>query len=140
MKWIFLATLIRTGQSEPDPEITEKVESFLTSDQSGHTNNWAVLVCASRYWFNYRHVANTLAVYRSVKKLGIPGRYKFPQLPRYFFSFQILKFYFSWQMIWHVMDVTVPLVLFIIIEIKFLICMVEMWKWTFVAKKLPFRI
>lgn len=21
---------------------------------SGHTNNWAVLVCASRYWFNYR--------------------------------------------------------------------------------------
>lgn len=72
MKWIFLATLIRTGQSEPDPEITEKVESFLTSDQSGHTNNWAVLVCASRYWFNYRHVANTLAVYRSVKKLGIP--------------------------------------------------------------------
>ena len=20
----------------------------------GHTNNWAVLVCASRYWFNYR--------------------------------------------------------------------------------------
>jgi phosphatidylinositol glycan class K len=19
-----------------------------------HTNNWAVLVCASRYWFNYR--------------------------------------------------------------------------------------
>jgi phosphatidylinositol glycan class K len=22
--------------------------------ESGHTNNWAVLVCASRYWFNYR--------------------------------------------------------------------------------------
>ena len=21
---------------------------------STHTNNWAVLVCASRYWFNYR--------------------------------------------------------------------------------------
>ena len=21
---------------------------------SAHTNNWAVLVCASRYWFNYR--------------------------------------------------------------------------------------
>lgn len=40
--------------------------------QSGHTNNWAVLVCASRYWFNYRHIANTLSVYRSVKRLGIP--------------------------------------------------------------------
>lgn len=24
------------------------------SSESGHTNNWAVLVCASRYWFNYR--------------------------------------------------------------------------------------
>ncbi|KPP79259.1 GPI-anchor transamidase-like [Scleropages formosus] len=25
-----------------------------------------------RFWFNYRHVANTLSVYRSVKRLGIP--------------------------------------------------------------------
>ncbi|XP_012670843.1 GPI-anchor transamidase [Clupea harengus] len=39
---------------------------------SGHSNNWAVLVCTSRFWFNYRHVANTLSVYRSVKRLGIP--------------------------------------------------------------------
>ena len=22
--------------------------------ESAHTNNWVVLVCASRYWFNYR--------------------------------------------------------------------------------------
>ncbi|RXM29866.1 GPI-anchor transamidase [Acipenser ruthenus] len=29
-------------------------------------------VCTSRFWFNYRHVANTLSVYRSVKRLGIP--------------------------------------------------------------------
>ena len=27
---------------------------------------------ASRYWFNYRHVANTLSFYHTVKKLGIP--------------------------------------------------------------------
>ena len=33
-----------------------------------HTNNWAVLVCASRYWFNYRHIANTLSLYRTVKR------------------------------------------------------------------------
>ncbi|PVU88994.1 hypothetical protein BB561_005618 [Smittium simulii] len=39
---------------------------------SGHTNNWAVLVCTSRFWFNYRHVANTLSMYRTVKRLGIP--------------------------------------------------------------------
>ncbi|KAE8720965.1 GPI-anchor transamidase [Hibiscus syriacus] len=37
-----------------------------------HTNNWAVLVCTSRFWFNYRHMANTLSLYRTVKRLGIP--------------------------------------------------------------------
>ncbi|GAB2233924.1 hypothetical protein Drorol1_Dr00003154 [Drosera rotundifolia] len=37
-----------------------------------HSNNWAVLVCTSRYWFNYRHMANTLSLYRTVKRLGIP--------------------------------------------------------------------
>ncbi|KZT13095.1 uncharacterized protein LAESUDRAFT_754109 [Laetiporus sulphureus 93-53] len=39
---------------------------------SAHTNNWAVLVCSSRYWFNYRHMANALGMYRTVKRLGIP--------------------------------------------------------------------
>nr|XP_054769850.1 putative GPI-anchor transamidase isoform X2 [Lytechinus pictus] len=38
----------------------------------GHTNNWAVLVCTSRFWFNYRHIANALSIYHSVKRLGIP--------------------------------------------------------------------
>lgn len=37
-----------------------------------HTNNWAVLVSTSRFWFNYRHMANTLSLYRTVKRLGIP--------------------------------------------------------------------
>ena len=37
-----------------------------------HTDNWAILIGASRFWFNYRHMANTLGLYRIVKKLGIP--------------------------------------------------------------------
>ncbi|XP_055697681.1 putative GPI-anchor transamidase [Phlebotomus papatasi] len=45
-------------------------EKFVQSDS--HTNNWAVLVDTSRFWFNYRHVANVLSIYRSVKRLGIP--------------------------------------------------------------------
>ncbi|XP_039276197.1 putative GPI-anchor transamidase [Nilaparvata lugens] len=47
---------------------------FLQSSQveARHTNNWAVLVDTSRFWFNYRHVANVLSIYRSVKRLGIP--------------------------------------------------------------------
>jgi len=51
-------------------QFDDKVSGFF--DQSGHTNNWAVLVCTSRYWFNYRHVANVLSLYHSVKRLGIP--------------------------------------------------------------------
>ncbi|KAI3984123.1 hypothetical protein MKX01_035250 [Papaver californicum] len=43
-----------------------------SSSSTMHTNNWAVLVCTSRFWFNYRHMANTLSLYRTVKRLGIP--------------------------------------------------------------------
>ncbi|KAL9381796.1 hypothetical protein Peur_024831 [Populus x canadensis] len=43
-----------------------------SADTTMHTNNWAVLVCTSRFWFNYRHMANTLSLYRTVKRLGIP--------------------------------------------------------------------
>lgn len=46
--------------------------SIVDNSTDGHTNNWAVLVCSSRYWFNYRHMANTLGMYRTVKRLGIP--------------------------------------------------------------------
>nr|SVE83704.1 EOG090X07K0 [Daphnia pulex] len=47
-----------------------QASNFLTSGD--HTSNWAVLVDTSRFWFNYRHVANVLSIYRSVKRLGIP--------------------------------------------------------------------
>uniref|UniRef100_A0A4X2KUV7 GPI-anchor transamidase n=1 Tax=Vombatus ursinus TaxID=29139 RepID=A0A4X2KUV7_VOMUR len=56
--------------SFPSPSVWQDQAEQLF--KSGHTNNWAVLVCTSRFWFNYRHVANTLSVYRSVKRLGIP--------------------------------------------------------------------
>ncbi|KAK7327769.1 hypothetical protein VNO77_21860 [Canavalia gladiata] len=46
--------------------------SVAYSSSTMHTNNWAVLVCTSRFWFNYRHMANTLSLYRTVKRLGIP--------------------------------------------------------------------
>jgi len=37
-----------------------------------HTSNYALIVDTSMFWFNYRHIANTLAVYRAVKMSGIP--------------------------------------------------------------------
>lgn len=66
--WLVVATLhcaLGAGadtQAPPTPQLSE----------SGHTNNWAVLVSTSRFWFNYRHMANTLSLYRTVKRLGIP--------------------------------------------------------------------
>ncbi|XP_043722393.1 GPI-anchor transamidase isoform X2 [Telopea speciosissima] len=54
---------------------SDAIGSSSTSSSSSsvvHTNNWAVLVCTSRFWFNYRHMANTLSLYRTVKRLGIP--------------------------------------------------------------------
>lgn len=39
-----------------------------------HSNNWAVLVGASTFWFNYRHSANTLSIYHTIRKLGVPDR------------------------------------------------------------------
>eukprot|EP00927_Polykrikos_kofoidii_P023831 TRINITY_DN21815_c0_g1_i1.p1 TRINITY_DN21815_c0_g1~~TRINITY_DN21815_c0_g1_i1.p1 ORF type:complete len:446 (-),score=64.02 TRINITY_DN21815_c0_g1_i1:40-1377(-) len=44
----------------------------LVSATDQEHNNWAVLVDTSRYWYNYRHVANTLTFYRAIKRLGIP--------------------------------------------------------------------
>lgn len=46
--------------------------SIVTCLRAAHTSNWAVLVSTSRFWFNYRHLSNTLSLYRTVKRLGIP--------------------------------------------------------------------
>lgn len=48
------------------------VLSLATCIFGEHTSNWAVLVSTSRFWFNYRHLSNTLSLYRTVKRLGIP--------------------------------------------------------------------
>lgn len=42
-----------------------------TGSQEQHTSNWAVLVSTSKFWYNYRHMANILGIYRTVKRLGI---------------------------------------------------------------------
>jgi GPI-anchor transamidase subunit K len=53
----------------------------LTLTHAAHTSNWAVLVSTSRFWFNYRHLANTLSLYRTVKRLGIPDSQIILMLP-----------------------------------------------------------
>eukprot|EP00890_Picochlorum_soloecismus_P003076 jgi/Picsp_1/376/NSC_00374-R1_gpi-anchor transamidase precursor len=36
------------------------------------TDTWAVIVNSSRFWLNYRHTANALGLYRSLRTLGVP--------------------------------------------------------------------
>ncbi|PVF92792.1 hypothetical protein CPB86DRAFT_743810 [Serendipita vermifera] len=67
--YITLLLLVRTQKQTTADSVKE---FFQRNKTQGHTNNWAVLVCSSRYWFNYRHMANTLGMYRTVKRLGIP--------------------------------------------------------------------
>lgn len=57
------------------------VAVFASTVLSEHTSNWAVLVCTSRFWFNYRHLANVLSIYRTVKRLGIPDSQIILMLP-----------------------------------------------------------
>ncbi|KAH6607717.1 hypothetical protein Trco_004030 [Trichoderma cornu-damae] len=54
---------------------------LVTAAVAEHTSNWAVLVCTSRFWFNYRHLANVLSMYRTVKRLGIPDSQIILMLP-----------------------------------------------------------
>lgn len=51
---LFFVSLITYIWAQDIPD-AEAVKDFFHKDGvQGHTNNWAVLVCASRYWFNYR--------------------------------------------------------------------------------------
>ncbi|KAK2464518.1 hypothetical protein APHAL10511_003497 [Amanita phalloides] len=71
--WLSLAVLCtNVVQEEAITDFFSKNKTTAAAGNSAHTNNWAVLVCASRYWFNYRHMANALGMYRTVKRLGIP--------------------------------------------------------------------
>lgn len=57
------------------------VATLLCFSNAIHTSNWAVLVSTSRFWFNYRHLANVLSLYRTVKRLGIPDSQIILMLP-----------------------------------------------------------
>jgi hypothetical protein len=54
LRWLFVLGLCLVSFADKGRD--EPVQSFFSSHNTtqGHTNNWAVLVCASRYWFNYR--------------------------------------------------------------------------------------
>jgi hypothetical protein len=65
------AAAAATRQQHPQQQ--HQQQTSWASSSGNHTSNWAVLVATSKYWYNYRHMANTLSFYRTVKRLGIPG-------------------------------------------------------------------
>lgn len=69
---VLLWSLVVLAANPSQEDVVRDFFGNSTNGGSSHTNNWAVLVCASRYWFNYRHMANALGMYRTVKRLGIP--------------------------------------------------------------------
>jgi phosphatidylinositol glycan class K len=48
------------------------LSTCLAIGPSNHTSNHAVILSASRFWFNYRHANNALAIYKLIKQNGIP--------------------------------------------------------------------
>ncbi|KAK2813722.1 glycosylphosphatidylinositol anchor biosynthesis [Emmonsiellopsis sp. PD_5] len=63
------------------PLLSLSLSLFFSPISAEHTSNWAVLVSTSRFWFNYRHLANVLSLYRTVKRLGIPDSQIILMLP-----------------------------------------------------------
>lgn len=43
-----------------------------TASASSKPLTWAVIVSSSRFWLNYRHTTNALAIYNAIKRLGVP--------------------------------------------------------------------
>lgn len=55
--WVALLGLIAAIPG--NASVHEQVASFFGNPDDRHTNNWAVLACTSRYWFNYRVCLST---------------------------------------------------------------------------------
>lgn len=70
--WLSLLSAFAWGNEEVEGFFNRAGDASNSGDEARHTNNWAVLVSTSRFWFNYRHMANVLSMYRTVKRLGIP--------------------------------------------------------------------
>ncbi|KAG5917404.1 glycosylphosphatidylinositol anchor biosynthesis [Claviceps africana] len=73
--------LLRSSALRPATALAVALALFASTVVCEHTSNWAVLVCTSRFWFNYRHLANVLSIYRTVKRLGIPDSQIILMLP-----------------------------------------------------------
>ena len=74
---LLLLAWLSTASAAVDPAAAAAAAAASTS-----TNTWVVLASTSRYWFNYRHTANALSIYRIVKAAGVPDSNIHPHAAR----------------------------------------------------------
>jgi len=55
-----------------DWPLLQASSAFRGPREVAHEDTWAVILQSSRYWFNYRHAANTLLLYRELRERGVP--------------------------------------------------------------------
>lgn len=67
-----LRWLIATRQDSAATQNAYLAAAAAAKDISDFQNNWVVIVDSSRFYTNYRHAANAVAVYHAVRRLGIP--------------------------------------------------------------------
>jgi hypothetical protein len=53
-------------------ELQQKGPGGAWEEKEPEEDNWAVILCTSRYWHNYRHSSNALAIHRILRSHGYP--------------------------------------------------------------------
>jgi hypothetical protein len=54
LAWLAAANPSTIPEQASYADVAGQLSNLYGANETRHTNNWAVLVCASRYWFNYR--------------------------------------------------------------------------------------
>jgi GPI-anchor transamidase subunit K len=76
MTMMFVALLPQQAQAQSQTKARAHAQAQAQARQplqpSNHTSNHAVILSSSRFWFNYRHAVNALAIYNLIRQNGIP--------------------------------------------------------------------
>ena len=64
--------ILEDGEYYPYPRLGNNCYWATSNQKQINSPKYPLINLFSRFWFNYRHVANVLSIYRSVKRLGIP--------------------------------------------------------------------
>ncbi len=64
--WLLIVLLLIAKASHPS-------DVWITADSEAIGDAWAIVVCTSRFWHNYRHAANAVSVYGNLRRCALPS-------------------------------------------------------------------